>query len=323
MRDRLLNHRNNLCQLPCTRACGDTVTRPGIAAHERVCSQVVVQCDVAADFGCPWEGPRGEQAAHAAACSIRGVLPALRLMSQRITQLQTANDAQTEQLESLRRANAEQAQRLSAQAVEIQLLQRDNAAHTHRLDEQQEQLSILKHSETDQAKLIKSLKKRLGDFEVQSGEAVNEHTLAERVVKLEKQSEEREEAHNELADRVEELEEFAETEPKAQAHQINLLHDHKNAQEKRLDSHVRRIAELEARLAEHTAPLNWHKLGDNFCEKHGVWLEKGWDPSKGGFRFAKDAHGFVHLNGKIKYRKAFSCFYKEYAVLTLPAPARR
>jgi len=72
-----------LCQLPCLRACGTTVTRTGAAAHEAECPLLAVKC-AAADFGCDWSGRRHQQAAHTAACGLRGVLPALRKMAERI-----------------------------------------------------------------------------------------------------------------------------------------------------------------------------------------------------------------------------------------------
>lgn len=217
-RDRLPNHRDNVCPLPCVRACGATVSRSAAAAHESVCQQLLVSCD-AAEYGCPWKGTRQEQANHTAACGLNGVLPALRLMSDRITKLRDAHDAQDKQ---------------------IQLLKRENAA---------------------QAKLIKGLT---------DGSAAQ----TARVTKLEVQ--------------VAELDE----ENREQELRIGMLRD---------------------QLDEHTAPLEWHELGDAFCKKHGVKLRNGWDPDKRTFRFAKDAHGFVHLDGFIKGGKPDD----DKAVLTL------
>ena len=87
-RDRLTHHRNNLCQLPCIRGCGATATRTGADAHEAVCPLLPVTC-AAAEFGCAWNGARRDKAAHTAACSLQAVLPALRLMSRRIVQLES------------------------------------------------------------------------------------------------------------------------------------------------------------------------------------------------------------------------------------------
>jgi len=116
-RERLLHHRNNQCLLPCIRDCGTTVTRTGAAQHDLACRLVPVKCE-ADEFGCPWEGPRGEQAVHAAACDLRGMLPALRLMSERIAQLQ-----------ALQRDYTAQGKRIAAQEGRIAALEACLAEH--------------------------------------------------------------------------------------------------------------------------------------------------------------------------------------------------
>jgi len=64
----------------------------------------------------------------------------------------------------------------------------------------------------------------------------------------------------------------------------------------------------------------WHTLGDMFCVANGVKLDNGWVPYSNSlsFRFAKDAHGIVHLGGLIKSGLPDA----NKAVLTLPVGFR-
>jgi len=122
-RDRLINHRDNVCPLPCARACGATVPRSAAAAHKPVCPLVAVSCD-AAEYGCPWKGTLHEQAAHIPACGLRDVLPALRLLGGRI-------DAQAQHIQSLKRENAAQVQRIAS--LESQLARHTTPLKWHTL----------------------------------------------------------------------------------------------------------------------------------------------------------------------------------------------
>jgi len=315
-RDRLLHHRNNLCQLPCERRCGSTVTRTGAAGHEPVCALFLVECD-AADFGCAWEGVRCEQAAHHAVCKLSGVLPALRFLH---GQQQATTQHLQEEIADLQEQVAQQQATIGVQAL--------------RIAQQQAALAVLRTDLDDEQHTRAAEDERLAAA-VEAEQAAREAEDIRLAARLAQEAAQRQFGDAELAENL--AQEAAQ----------------RNAADAALDARLGAMASLspgdiltdavigmrdlqtgsgplvermlaaEAALRDHTAPLQWHTLGDAFCAASGVKLDNGWESYSGSyaFRFAKDAHGVVHLGGLIKGGQVD----QEKPVLVLPEgyrPAR-
>jgi len=159
---------------------------------------------------------------------------------------------------------------------QIQSLQQDNAAQAQRIDAQAREIQSLHRNDAAQTQRI--------DTQAQQTRLLLGADAAQtnRIRTLEAQMSERKE---ELAEQTRKRKALAD-----------------------------RVEKLENKLAKHTGPLVWHTLGDEYCVDSSVTLGNGWRSDDTPCRFAKDKHGFVHLDGIIRGGKEDS----DKVVLTLP-----